>query len=66
MGHPRPDHRHRDGRPQARGSACAYQPDCAMPDLEGLVTGWLHANAERAGLPEGVPAEAFKLVTVPF
>ncbi len=37
-----------------------------MPDLEGLVTGWLRANADRASLPEGALAEAFKLVTVPF
>ncbi|GIH70394.1 PIG-L deacetylase family protein [Sphaerimonospora thailandensis] len=33
-----------------------------MADLEGMVKGWLAANASEAGLPEGAYAEAFHLV----
>jgi LmbE family N-acetylglucosaminyl deacetylase len=36
-----------------------------VEDLEGLLRGWLGANAVAGGLPEGRLAESFKVVTVP-
>lgn len=33
-----------------------------MDDLEGMVKGWLAANASEGGLPEGTYAEAFQVV----
>jgi LmbE family N-acetylglucosaminyl deacetylase len=33
-----------------------------LPDLEGMLRGWLGANAAAAGLPEGSLAEAFTVV----
>jgi LmbE family N-acetylglucosaminyl deacetylase len=36
-----------------------------VEDLEGMLRGWLGANAVAGGLPEGRLAESFKVVTVP-
>ncbi|MCW2673858.1 MAG: LmbE family protein [Frankiales bacterium] len=36
-----------------------------VEDLEGLLRGWLGANAVAGGLPEGRLAESFKVVVVP-
>ena len=36
-----------------------------LPDLEGLIRGWLLANAVAAGLPDGCLAEAFMAVSIP-
>ncbi len=69
MGHPRPHH-YVDVTATVDRKLAALRAHASqtahMPDLEGLVTGWLRANADRASLPEGALAEAFKLVTVPF
>jgi LmbE family N-acetylglucosaminyl deacetylase len=36
-----------------------------MPDLEGMLRGWLGANAVTGGLPEGRLAESFRVVAIP-
>lgn len=36
-----------------------------MPDLEGMLRGWLSKVAADAGYPEGHLAESFKVVTIP-
>lgn len=36
-----------------------------MEDLEGLLRGWLGANAHAGGLPEGRLAESFRVVAIP-
>lgn len=36
-----------------------------MADLEGMIRGWLTMQAERAGLPEGRLAEAFRQIKLP-
>ena len=36
-----------------------------MDDLEGMLRGWLGANAITGGLPEGRLAESFKVIAVP-
>jgi LmbE family N-acetylglucosaminyl deacetylase len=36
-----------------------------MPDLEGMLRGWLSANATAGGLATGRLAEAFRVITVP-
>ena len=36
-----------------------------MPDLEGMLRGWLGANAVAGGLAEGRLAESFRVVSVP-
>jgi LmbE family N-acetylglucosaminyl deacetylase len=36
-----------------------------MDDLEGMLRGWLGANAVRGGLPEGRLAESYRVVAVP-
>lgn len=36
-----------------------------MPDLEGMLRGWLSANAVAGGLGEGRLAESFRIVTIP-
>jgi LmbE family N-acetylglucosaminyl deacetylase len=36
-----------------------------MEDLEGMLRGWLGANAVRGGLPEGRLAESYRVVAIP-
>jgi LmbE family N-acetylglucosaminyl deacetylase len=34
-----------------------------MPDLEGMLRGWMTANAVAGGLPDGRLAEAFQVIS---
>lgn len=68
MGHPDVDH-YRDVTAVFDRKLAALREHVSqtahMENLEGLIRGWLTANAQLAGYPEGRLAESFKLVTLP-
>ncbi|MDP9395034.1 MAG: PIG-L family deacetylase [Actinomycetota bacterium] len=67
MAHPDPDHALdvTDAFEAKLAALRAHASQTAhLDDLEGMVRGWMSANASRAGLPTGSLAEVFKVVTI--